>query len=260
MKRIALSIITLFVSIVCYGATFNQYWYVGDNTPIQTSCTTGGDIILPTPPTKYGYDFIGWEQAPLQRIEYLESTGTQYIDTGYYPNQDTRVVANVMILRNGGWIFGARTVVGASPLKNSFDANVNPSVSINNLRSDYNTQITWGNTTLDLYNKIITFDKNKNIATVTVNGFTISTMQSNPAIFTCDYTLTLFATNSDGSPIIDGSERFYYTKIYDNDVLVRDMIPVLDRNGTPCMCDKVEGKFYYNAGTGDFIAGPVIEE
>ena len=56
------------------------------------------------------------------------------------------------------------------------------------------------------------------------------------------------------------SVRMYNFKIYDNDVLVRDMIPVLDPTGTPCMYDKVEGKFYYNSGTGDFIAGPVIGE
>ena len=52
--------------------------------------------------------------------------------------------------------------------------------------------------------------------------------------------------------------KFYYLKLYDNDILVRDMIPVLDKDGVPCMYDKVENKFYYNAGTGDFIAGPVI--
>ena len=67
MKRIALSIITLFVCVVCYGATFNQYWYVGDDSYATTSCTTGGDIILPTPPTKYGYDFVGWEKLQIQR-------------------------------------------------------------------------------------------------------------------------------------------------------------------------------------------------
>ena len=34
--------------------------------------------------------------------------------------------------------------------------------------------------------------------------------------------------------------------------------PVLDKNGTPCMYDNVTDQFFYNAGTGQFIAGPVI--
>lgn len=35
--------------------------------------------------------------------------------------------------------------------------------------------------------------------------------------------------------------------------LVRDYIPVLDTNGTPCMLDRVENKLYYNQGDGDFL-------
>ena len=66
--------------------------------------------------------------------------------------------------------------------------------------------------------------------------------------------------NKRPTSIAPGKIKIYYFKIYDNDVLVRDFIPVLDNYGTPCMYDKVERKFYYNAGTGDFIAGPIIGE
>ena len=34
-------------------------------------------------------------------------------------------------------------------------------------------------------------------------------------------------------------------KIWQNDTLKRDFIPVLDLNGTECMYDLVENKFYY---------------
>lgn len=50
--------------------------------------------------------------------------------------------------------------------------------------------------------------------------------------------------------------NIYSFKIYDNGTLIRDMIPVKDLSGVACMYDKVSGQFYYNAGTGDFIAGP----
>ena len=36
--------------------------------------------------------------------------------------------------------------------------------------------------------------------------------------------------------------------------------PVLDKNGIPCMYDKVTDQFFYNQGTGQFIAGPVVTE
>lgn len=55
--------------------------------------------------------------------------------------------------------------------------------------------------------------------------------------------------------------RIYSYKVWDNnDSIVRNFVPALDGNDTPCLYDKVEGKFYYNAGTGNFIAGPIISE
>ena len=47
---------------------------------------------------------------------------------------------------------------------------------------------------------------------------------------------------------------FYFE--YDDGVQHRQFIPVLDWNMKPCLYDKVSGELFYNAGTGDFIAGP----
>lgn len=47
--------------------------------------------------------------------------------------------------------------------------------------------------------------------------------------------------------------NIYDCKIYDNDVLVRDIIPVLDKNGVACMYDKVNKKFYYNKRNRRFL-------
>jgi len=43
--------------------------------------------------------------------------------------------------------------------------------------------------------------------------------------------------------------------MYYQTALVRDFIPV-SYNGTPGLWDKVEWKFYANAGTGNFTLGP----
>lgn len=49
--------------------------------------------------------------------------------------------------------------------------------------------------------------------------------------------------------------RCRYAKIYENDELVRHYIPVL-KNGTYCMYDQAQGKYYYNAaGVGYFTGG-----
>jgi hypothetical protein len=44
----------------------------------------------------------------------------------------------------------------------------------------------------------------------------------------------------------------YSFKIWDNGVLVRDFIPVLDFDNRPCMYDKVNDELYYNQGAEEF--------
>ena len=45
-------------------------------------------------------------------------------------------------------------------------------------------------------------------------------------------------------------KRFYITR---NGAYTLNLIPTLDRNGTPCMYDTVSKQTFYNAGTGEFL-------
>ena len=54
--------------------------------------------------------------------------------------------------------------------------------------------------------------------------------------------------------------KIYYAKLFDNESnIIWNGIPCLDTNGTPCMYDTVSGQTFYNQGTGEFIAGPIVE-
>ena len=78
----------------------NIAWY-SDGTQITndanaaTQCTYDQTFSLPTPPTKTGYNFAGWKAMPVPSIytqlEYIQSTGTQYIDTNITANQTSDV-------------------------------------------------------------------------------------------------------------------------------------------------------------------------
>jgi len=53
--------------------------------------------------------------------------------------------------------------------------------------------------------------------------------------------------------------KLFYFKAYQNDTLVRDYIPARrDSDGVLGMYDLVSGTFFTNSGTGNFIAGPMI--
>ena len=62
MKRL-LVLFGILISTVCYADTETTNWYVNGELYDTTSCQSGGNINVPTAPSKRGYTFQGWEPA-----------------------------------------------------------------------------------------------------------------------------------------------------------------------------------------------------
>lgn len=254
MKRVVLFVFAVLFCGVAIAQTIN--WYVDGQVYQTTTCTSGNSVTPPTPPAKYGYTFKGWipDYVPL---EYIEASGTQYIDTGFKPNQNTRVIMEYMVVSNvqaEGWIFAVRNAVDRASFALLYDGG-------HYLRSDYNIGTRGGFLDNRFFNNKITVDKNKNEATLyDEQGQQIGKVQSSHSNFQTIYNLILLCGSTAGtvSCMQNGSIRVYSFKLYDNGVLVRDMIPV--DTGVPCMYDRISNNLFFNAGTGNFIAGPVISE
>ena len=60
MKRFVLLLSILFCNVVIAETTDLQF-VVDNETYATKTCTIGGGVELPTEPTKYGYDFDGWQ-------------------------------------------------------------------------------------------------------------------------------------------------------------------------------------------------------
>ena len=233
MKRFILTLTTIFICTIAYAHTIN--WHVGNTILETTTCDSGESITPPNAPYKYGYHFVSWDD--YTPIEYLESTGTQYINTNYIADVNTNITIKFSDIKT--WILGSVELTG---MQDDFG------IAANIIR--FGTQYIRN---LDFSNNIYTINVNKNGYTINGNE---THWQQIPEM-SCKKNVFLFWANGSSAA---KSGKIYYTKIYDNDVLVRDFIPVLDKNGVPCMYDRVEKKFYYNAGTGQFVAGPVIGE
>lgn len=179
-------------------------------------------------------------------LEYIESTGTQYINTGFVANQDTRVVmeAEHTVTNAVSWLFGARTATG----KNHY----NFLAYQNKYRTDYNTAILYYDAAITKMSKV---DKNKNVTTF--NGTEILT--NTYATFDCQYPLFLLAMNTAGTASGFASAKVKIMKIYDNGAIVRNYVPCVDPSGAIGLYDMVNGIFYSNAGTGVFTAGAEVE-
>ena len=254
MKKILFLILELLFVQIASADTVNIDWSVDGQTYTQTTCTVGGDIILPTAPTKRGHTFLGW--AIYTPIEYIESTGTQYIDTGFMPNQNSGMEIDVYSIRsndpNFAGVFDGTYFWGCNA--NSGVSTTNFIVSNGSASNYWRAQGIFGGGT-GRYQ--ITIDK-ANMSIKASNGQIYTRTSAQSAFQITGYDLWLFADNRARPQL--SSTRIYGCKLYDNDTLVRDFIPVLDPNGTPCMYDNVSKTFFYNAGTGNFIAGPVINQ
>ena len=176
------------------------------------------------------------------KLDYIESSGTQYINTGFKPNQNTRVVMDVEVLGTTQCApFGAR----ASQNGTTYTLFL---LTATTGRTDYGTskQAMTFSSILGRY----TIDANKNV--VNVNGVSITHTAST---FSVDHNIFLLAVNTAGTASNFAKVKLYSCKIYDNGTLVRDFIPCKNANGTLGLWDNVNSVFYANAGTGTFSTG-----
>lgn len=198
-------------------------------------------------------DRFSLNEKPYFILRYIESTGYEYINTGFKPNQNTRLTLEMDLLSRKSIDTSQRTVF-LFGCRHSATSNL------------YQVYITDETTFYDGYNKkntTATIDKGNNNFLIDKNKTKtlINDIQLNhtAATYQVDYDLILFGANTAGS--VDARRaigRVYSCKIYDNDILVRDYIPVkMKESGEIGLWDKANNVFYPNAGTGKFNAGEV---
>ena len=179
-------------------------------------------------------------------LEYIQSSGTQYIDTGFKPNQDTRVeIACVFNAQaTASWLFGAR----AGTYVNTFNFLTNSG----DYRSDYGNGV--GGTPFSLQSGEFHLDKNGPATYIN----SVLKDQGAQQEFTSSYNLYLFANNNSGNVQGRCAARIFSAMIYDGENPVRDFIPCKSPSGEIGFYDIVTAEFYGNAGSGVFTAGPEV--
>ena len=177
------------------------------------------------------------------KLEYIQSSGTQYIDTGFIPDHNTRVVLDgYNDSASSGWTYGVWT----SSTSNQFAGSCNATYAVRygsaNARLSANVPV-----------GKVHFDQNKNAYTVNETSGTLLEQS-----FSCAYSMYLFAINAAGT-VSSGkfTGKVYSCQIYDNGTLVRDFVPAKNSSGTVGLYDTVNGVFYTNAGSGAFAEGPL---
>ena len=189
----------------------------------------------------------------LQRLEYIQNTGKNYIDTGYSAPEGFTMEATIYALeRNGGYIIGShntsepwgRNGVGFNGL-GYWEIGTGDTCPASSDLATLNTKLDIIASTLK-GNSYFKINGNNMISTTDSS----SRSSNNIWVFSNQYTNFHNAANS--------QIRLYSLKFYLSDgSLVRDYIPCAYA-GEVGLYDKVTRVFYTKQGTGDFIAGPAV--
>ena len=183
-------------------------------------------------------------------VEYLESTGTQYIDTGVKLNNNSSVeiTAKFLATAKGKSYY----LFGSSIVNNRY------MIAVGSTTNKY---------LVDLYSNryrinssVSAFDNEFHTHKVLNSEYYIDNVlqgTQTPLTFSNTENAYIFDVKNRPTDSSVGVQKWQIKKckIYNSSTLVRDYIPVLDSSNRPCLYDKVEDKFYYNKGSGEFLYG-----
>ena len=198
-----------------------------------------------------------------KKVEYLKSTGTQYIDTKFIPSKDSKLEIELKFEGDFKASDTNTAFFGVSDAESKF------SMNFGGASSQYDTLFCWCEARSKDSYKIYSLSINGEIRT-NKNKIIFSSGKVTYANRSADMA-TKISDNID-SLIIFGARYMskiysfnayymylYSCKLYSGDILLRDLIPCLDSDNKPCMYDTVSKKTFYNNGTGEFLYGNVID-
>lgn len=198
-----------------------------------------------------------------RQVNYLSTSRndsyTPYIDLNYYANNKTSAKIKHYITDNGTWLFGARTLVATG---DAYGLCYNLTVA----SPTANIYPQFGNVSGNPWINPSTLRQQELVLEMSVNGAFVNGIQINNIAFntntwSCPYSMYLFQLNNRGVVNNGFKGRIYYCQIWNDGVLVRDMIPVIrigdNKPGMWDLCGSIctltGTSFYIKAGgTGDF--------
>lgn len=189
------------------------------------------------------------------QVEYIESTGTQWIDTGVGGSNNAYFEIDFLtknVVGPSSTDFG--TILGAFSGSTSTRLNLG---TWNSSSATTGGEMCWGRNT---YNPYITSNKRIQISLVYVSGqgARFITPNGTVAAATSSYTtgcnIGIFCRNYNGNPDQFSKVQLYSLKLYNGaSTVVRDFVPCINPSGEAGLYDTVNGKFYGNSGTGEFL-------
>lgn len=178
-----------------------------------------------------------------KRVEYIQSTGTQYINTGIVPDSNTGTYVKAICTGGGGSdnIDGASNRLMTPHIRSGNSAGYAYNGSWSGLDGSWIASEMFEGK-LNFLNDGLYSLKQNNVE----NGGNLPSVS-----FTNTYELYLCKPN--GYLNYTGNWKIYSYRVSQGSDIIMDLIPCLDQNDNPCMYDLVSQKPFYNSGTGNFL-------
>ena len=196
-------------------------------------------------------------------VEYLETDGACYIDTGVYLRTPIKVECDYYLPNRGNkrlWGAYRQSTI------NCYQSNISSSVY-------RGVGVVYNGTTLTLstyeqpyfpYRATCVFEADVGNQSVSAFGASVAGTNANGLTDTLNCTCGLFGNGragyATGENLADAGARVYSWRCWIRGDLLSDFIPVRFTNelgqSEGAMYDRVSGKLFRNAGTGSFVIGP----
>jgi hypothetical protein len=188
-------------------------------------------------------------------VKYLESTGSQWINTEINPTNNTGIWVTAKTnaipysesypagcLKDNGW--GKNTTCFLVPrLAQNKDYVYKSRVLFNQQNTMWDSK----------FSESCIYDGKSNWLNDkkgSITGKLVSDISVNfpTTAFSTDLPIYLFSVNKYGTSVIGINVRIYRAKISDGTTIIRDYVPCLDSDNKPCLYDVIQGQPYYNQG------------
>ena len=186
------------------------------------------------------------------QVDYIESSRTQYIDTGVNADSNLRVVIDMaysdMVLTNNGSIIGAIRNTNGAYTRYHLGLTSTAFIFYSNTSSKSISPVNTNRHIFDLNVPNLVFKIDDSSTTLT------------SSTFDTQLNFWLFGRNSNVNNLkAYSAQKLYNAKFYYNGELIRDFIPCYRRSDNKTgLYDIVNNVFYPCQGTGEFTYGTVV--
>lgn len=190
------------------------------------------------------------------QLEYLQSDGTQWINTEYTLQSSDTVELKAEYTRKGSLKYATAYLCGSDiTFENGFSI-AEDSGNMNGVRDVFGIGVHNSKVRPEVGIEFVVVSSISLLRVVI--GETITKIwKPNKTYTPLNFPVYLFTTNRNGTAF-DGAfiGKMYYAKITNSQgAIMLNCIPCLDTDGVPCMFDTVSRKTLYNVGTDNFTWG-----